>query len=46
MSYVGRQPEKVKYISYTHGTATGDSSTVAFTISSGRLVADVLVHVN
>ena len=46
MAYVGRIPEKVKYISYKHGTATGDSSTVAFTISSGRLVADVLVHVN
>ena len=28
------------------GTATGDGSTTAFTINSGRAVADVLVHVN
>jgi hypothetical protein len=33
-------------LSYTNGTATGDASTVAFTITSGRAVADVLVHVN
>jgi hypothetical protein len=46
MSYVGRTPEKVKYISYTHGTATGDGSTVAFTIESGRAVADTLVIVD
>jgi hypothetical protein len=46
MSYVGRQPEKVKYISYTVGTATGDGSTVAFTIESGRLVTDTLAFVD
>ena len=33
-------------LAYTHGTATGDGSTVAFTITSGRTVADILVHVN
>ena len=33
-------------LAYTHGTATGDASTVAFTITAGRAVADVLVHVN
>ena len=46
MSYVGRIPEKVKYISYTVGTATGDGSTVAFTIESGRLVTDTLAFVD
>ena len=33
-------------LTYTSGTATGDGSTTAFTISSGRSVNDVLVHVN
>lgn len=33
-------------LAYTNGTATGDASTVAFTITAGRAVADVLVHVN
>jgi hypothetical protein len=33
-------------LTYTAGTATGDGSTVAFTINSGRAVADVLVIVN
>ena len=33
-------------LTYTAGTATGDGSTVAFTINSGRAVADVLVFVN
>ena len=33
-------------LSYSAGTATGDGSTVAFTINSGRAVADVLVIVN
>jgi len=33
-------------LSYSAGSATGDGSTVAFTINSGRAVADVLVIVN
>ena len=33
-------------LTYTAGTATGDGSTVAFTINSGRAVANVLVIVN
>lgn len=33
-------------LTYTAGSATGDGSTVAFTINSGRAVADVLVIVN
>ena len=33
-------------LSYTAGSATGDGSTVAFTINSGRAVADVFVIVN
>jgi hypothetical protein len=33
-------------LSYSSGTATGDNSTTAFTISSGRSVQDVLVFVN
>jgi len=33
-------------LTYTSGTATGDGSTVAFTINSGRAVADVLIIVN
>jgi hypothetical protein len=31
---------------YTNGTATGDNSTTAFTINSGRTVEDVIVSVN
>jgi hypothetical protein len=33
-------------LTYSSGTATGDGSTTAFTISSGRSVQDVLVFVN
>jgi hypothetical protein len=33
-------------LSYSSGTATGNGSTTAFTISSGRTVEDVLVFVN
>jgi hypothetical protein len=33
-------------LTYSSGTATGDNSTTAFTISSGRSVNDVLVFVN
>ena len=33
-------------LTYSSGTATGDGSTTAFTISSGRSVEDVLVFVN
>ena len=33
-------------LTYTAGAATGDGSTVAFTINSGRAVADVLAIVN
>tara|TARA_Y100000004_G_scaffold150167_1_gene172366 strand:+ start:475 stop:1197 length:723 start_codon:yes stop_codon:yes gene_type:complete len=33
-------------LTYTSGTATGDGSTVGFTINSGRAVNDVLVLVN
>jgi hypothetical protein len=33
-------------LTYTAGTATGDGSTVAFTINSGRAVADVFAIVN
>ena len=33
-------------LTYTSGTATGDGSTTAFTISSGRSVNDTLVYVN
>ena len=33
-------------LTYTSGTATGDGSTTAFTINSGRAVNDVLVLVN
>ena len=33
-------------LSYSSGTATGNGSTTAFTISSGRSVEDVLVFVN
>jgi hypothetical protein len=31
---------------YTNGTATGDGSTTAFTINSGRSVEDIIVSVN
>jgi len=34
------------FATYTSGTATGNGSTTAFTISSGRTVEDVLVFVN
>jgi hypothetical protein len=33
-------------LSYSSGTATGDGTTTAFTISSGRTVNDILVFVN
>jgi len=33
-------------LTYTNGTATGDGSTTAFTINSGRSVNDVIVSVN
>jgi hypothetical protein len=33
-------------LTYTAGTGTGDGSTTAFTINSGRAVADILVIVN
>lgn len=33
-------------LTYSSGTATGDNTTTAFTISSGRSVQDVLVFVN
>ena len=33
-------------LSYSSGTATGNGSTTAFTISSGRTVEDILVFVN
>ena len=33
-------------LSYSKGTATGDGSTTAFTINSGRAVDDILVFVN
>jgi hypothetical protein len=33
-------------LTYAAGTATGDGSTTAFTINSGRNVNNVLVHVN
>lgn len=36
----------VPSLTYTSGTATGDGSTTAFTIDSGRSVDDVLVYVN
>jgi len=39
-------PSTTLGLAYSHGTATGDGSTVAFTITAGRAVADVLVHVN
>jgi len=36
----------VPTLTYTSGTATGDGSTTAFSIDSGRSVNDVLVYVN
>lgn len=36
----------VAALSYTAGSATGDGSTAAFTINSGRAVADIFVVVN
>jgi len=44
MPYIGKDPTFI--YTYTSGTATGNGSTTAFTISSGRTVEDVLVFVN
>ena len=44
MPYIGKDPTFL--YTYTFGTATGNGSTTAFTISSGRTVEDVLVFVN
>jgi len=44
MAYIGRDPAYL--YTYSSGTATGDNSTTAFTITSGRTVEDVLVFVN
>ena len=44
MAYIGRDPAYL--YTYSSGTATGDNSTTAFTITSGRAVDDVLVFVN
>ena len=44
MPYIGKDPTFI--YTYTFGTATGNASTTAFTISSGRSVEDVLVFVN
>ena len=44
MPYIGKDPQFI--YTYTSGTATGNGSTTAFTISSGRTVEDVLVFVN
>jgi hypothetical protein len=44
MPYIGKDPTFI--YTYTFGTATGNGSTTAFTISSGRSVEDVLVFVN
>jgi hypothetical protein len=44
MPYIGKDPTFI--YTYTFGTATGNGSTTAFTISSGRTVEDVLVFVN
>jgi hypothetical protein len=46
MPYIGKQPVVPAVFTYTSGTATGNGSTTAFTISSGRTVEDVLVFVN
>ena len=43
MPYIGKDPTFI--YTYTFGTATGNASTTAFTISSGRTVEDVLVFV-
>ena len=44
MPYIGKDPTFL--YTYTFGTDTGNASTTAFTISSGRTVEDVLVFVN
>ena len=44
MPYIGRDPNIT--FTYTTGTATGDNTTTAFTINSGRTVNDTLVYVN
>ena len=44
MPYIGRDPNIT--FTYTSDTDTGDNSTTAFTINSGRSVNDVLVLVN
>ena len=44
MPYIGRDPNIT--VTYTSGTATGDNTTTAFTINSGRTVNDTLVYVN
>jgi len=44
MPYIGKDPTFL--YTYTFGTDTGDASTTAFTITSGRTVEDVLVFVN
>jgi hypothetical protein len=44
MPYIGKDPTFI--YTYTFGTATGNGSTTAFTISSGRTIEDVLVFVN
>jgi len=43
---VEKQYVATSTLTYTNGTATGDGSTVAITIDSGRAVNDVLVSVN
>jgi len=45
MAYIGNKPADVGLVT-SSDTATGDGSTVAFTITSNRSVDDVLVHVN
>ena len=44
MPYIGKDPTFI--YTYTSGTATGNGSTTAFTINSGRTVEDILVFVN
>ena len=43
---VEKQYVATSTLTYTNGSDTGDGSTQAFTIDSGRTVNDVLVHVN
>ena len=45
MAYLGNKPADVGLVT-SSDTATGDGSTVSFTITSNRSVDDVLVHVN